>query len=84
MAQNVLQHTDTSSTELLISTTRYQCIVSLLSLNRFILKLNKLKINKGHSMTLLSYILIYIYIYIYIYMGQSQKYTLGDTLYLLK
>ena len=38
MLQNLLQHTDTSNTELLISKTRYQSIVSLLSLYRFFLK----------------------------------------------
>ena len=39
MPQNVLQHTNTSNTELLISKTRYQSIVSYLSLYRFFLKL---------------------------------------------
>ena len=37
--QNVLQHADTSNTELLISETRYQSIVSFLWLYRFFLKL---------------------------------------------
>ena len=39
MTKNVLQHSDTSNTELLISQTRYQSIVSFLSLHRFFLKL---------------------------------------------
>ena len=66
--QNVLQHTDTSNTELLISKTRYRSIVSFLSLCRFFVKLfsnnllwwwqvstnSDFLLSKfGHSMTLL-------------------------------
>ena len=39
MPQNILQHTDTWNTELLLSKTRYQSIVSLLSLYRFFFNL---------------------------------------------
>ena len=39
ISQNVLQHSDTSNTELLISKTRNQSIVTFLSLYQFFLKL---------------------------------------------